>query len=112
MSDLFGFGNMGSYETRKVGRWDGKDSMVSTAEVTDGAHPFETAFEHPDYNDGKMVIVESYDDRESALKGHERWVKVMTEGPLPDKLVDCQNSGISQFAQSVGNNMSFPRKGI
>ena len=110
---MFNLGEMmGNYESRKVGRWDGKDSMVSTAAVTDGAHPFETAFEHPDYNAGKMVIVESYDDRESAQKGHDRWVKVMTEGPLPDKLVDCCNSDISQFAQGVGSKCNFPRKGV
>ena len=107
MFDLFGFGNMGSYESRKVGRWEEEDGrMVSTAEVTDGDHPFETAFEHPDYNDGKMVIVEAYDSRSAAEEGHERWMAIMTEGPLPDSLVDCQNSGISQ----LGGNRSYARK--
>lgn len=102
---------MGNYEDRKVGRWDNEagDQMVSTAEVPDGAKPYETAFKHPDYNDGKMVIVEAYDDRESALAGHNRWVSVMVDGPLPDALKDCANAEIAQLCEALGSDFMFPR---
>lgn len=105
--------DMFNYESRVVGRWDSEtgDRMVSTARVSDGRDPFETAFQHPDYNDGKMVIVESYGNEREASEGHERWVNVMTVGPLPDVLVDCANAGIAQVAQALGKEMRFPRKG-
>ena len=91
-------GMVGTYEARKVGRYDdGPHKMVSTARVTDGKQEFETAFMHPEYNDGEMVIVEAYDTKADALAGHERWVTTMKNGPLPDELVSCLNSGISDF---------------
>lgn len=113
---MFGFLDMltgPSYEHRKVGRWDNEagDQMVSTAAVTDGREPYETAFMHPDYNDGKMVIVECYSTREAAEEGHARWVKTMTHGPLPNRLIDCANAEVAQFLNALGGRMIFPRKG-
>src|SRR5512142_1523127 len=108
---MFDFLFMGSYESRKVGRWDSEDGerMVSTAEVNDGSHPYETAFMHPEYNDGKMVIVEAYDTRQEAEVGHERWQKVMTDGPLPDELKDCCNAQVGQLYEAVGGDVIFKR---
>jgi hypothetical protein len=102
---------MGNYEDRCVGRWDNAtgDQMVSTAEVTDGREPYETAFMHPDYNDGKIVIVEAYPTREAAAAGHARWVAVMTDGPLPDVLIDCANAEIGALCRDLGGQMRFPR---
>jgi hypothetical protein len=99
--------DIGNYESRRVGRWDSEcgKKMVSTAAVSDGDHPYETAFKHPEYNGGGMVIVEAYDSRSDALAGHERWVKTMTDGPLPDVLVDCCNDGISKLC----SDLRFPR---
>ena len=101
----------GNYERRRVGRWDNEsgDMMVSTASVSDGDHPYETAFQHPEYNQGKMVIVEAYDSRGDAESGHARWVKVMTEGPLPDELKDCCNAAVGQLLEAVGGHTVFKR---
>jgi hypothetical protein len=102
---MFDFLNMmNNYESRKVGRWDNDDGtrMVSTASVSDGIREFETAFKHPDYNEGNSIIVEAYDTKDEALAGHEYWVKVMTDGPLPDELVDCANA---HTAQSISANL-------
>ena len=98
--------DFGNYQDRVVGRYDGDGTMVSTARVSDGSHPYETAFQHPDYNDGKMVIVEAYDSKELAAEGHARWLKIMIDGPLPDCLIDCHNSEISQLLPEE----KFPRK--
>ena len=101
--------DMGNYNDRVVGRFDDDRSglMVSTCRVSDGVHPIETAVKHPDYNDGKMVIVEGYDDPESARAGHEMWVEVMTHDPLPYELIDCRNSELTQVIHST--DMVFPR---
>lgn len=109
------FGNMlsmlGNYESRKVGRWNSEDGtrMVSTCSISDGKHPFETAFQHEDYNNGEMIIVEAYDTKESAKNGHDKWVTIMTEGQLPDELVDCCNSEASKLAIRFGNPAVFKR---
>ncbi len=102
----------GNYESRVVGRWDNEDGsqMVSTAAVTDGNRPYETAFQHPEYNDGKMVIVQAYSTKKDALVGHQKWLKTMTDGPLPDALVDCNNSGVSQLCSAFGCDGTFPRQ--
>lgn len=70
---------------------------IDTCRVTDGDEPFETGIEHPEYNDGKWVIVEAYPTRAAAEAGHARWVDVMSKEVLPDQLVDCQNAAISKF---------------
>jgi hypothetical protein len=113
MENLFGFINdITNYQDRVIGRYDGDDekTMVSTARVSDGRHPYETAFRHPDYNEGKMVIVEAYDSKDDAAAGHSKWVKVMTDGPLPDVLIDCENSGISEVLGAIGGKLRFERK--
>ena len=89
--------DINDYESRKVGRWEEGEKMVSTVIVSDGAKPFETAISHPGYNNGKWIIVASYDDLEAAKVGHEKWVKMVIEDCLPNKLVDVHNSWISQM---------------
>lgn len=107
-------GMVGNYEDRKVGRWDNEDGlkMVSTCSVDDGRKPFETAVQHPAYNNSKMVIVECYDTKKDAKIGHEKWLKLMLEDNLPDALVDCQNSKISQMCGDAECQMSFERKDV
>ena len=114
MSDIFGdvMGMKDDYKDRVVGNWiseDGK-SMVDTCEVYDGRKDYETAVQHPLYNDGEMVIVECYDDKEQALIGHEIWLALMQNDNLPPVLTDCANSEISQMCRDMGNQMEFPRK--
>lgn len=100
---MFGFFSMaGNYEDRKVGRWNGENNdFVSTALVTDSLHPYETAICHPDYNNGNLIIVEMYASKKDAIKGHEKWVKVMTSDKLPDSFVDVSSSEISQLQDVV-----------
>lgn len=86
-----------NYESRVVGRDDFPWGMVSTARVSDGAHPYETAVQHTGYNDGSMVIVEAYDGIEIAREGHRKWVGVMTADVLPQKLIDCSNAHVNQL---------------
>ncbi len=90
------FMDFGNYSDRVVGRDDFDWGFVSTAKVSDGSQPIETAVQHPDYNDGKMVIVEAYDDEDAAKAGHTKWVKSMTAETIPDSLTDCANSEIQQ----------------
>jgi len=100
------------YEQRKVSRYEEGAVIIDTAMVTDGKQPFETAVAHPLYNNGKFIIVEAYDTKEDAQKGHDEWVKIMTEGELPESLQDCVNAGISQIGEVVGIQMIFPRKEV
>ncbi len=93
---MFDFISMiGNYDERLVDRLEDGDLIISTVFVTDGTHPYETGIAHPEYNDGKFVIVEAYDDKVLAQKGHDQWVKLMTSDSLPDELIDCANAGIA-----------------
>ena len=95
---MFDFFSMyDNYEDRKVGRYDADWGFVSTAYVNDAAKPFETAVQHRDYNNGKMVIVEPYDTKEEAELGHARWVETMTAEMLPERLVDRGLSGVGEL---------------
>lgn len=94
MFSLFGFND---YESRKVGCYEKGDVFVSTAAVPDSSWPYETAVAHPNYNRGQIVIVDNYPTFESAEMGHERWVKIMTTEPLPERLKDVGGSWISQL---------------
>lgn len=100
-----------NYEDRKVGRWNSEDGfkMVSTARVADGREPYETAVQHPKYNSGKMIIVECYSDKDAAIKGHAKWLKMTQEDTLPKTLVDCGNAVISQLIDAIGGTMAFER---
>jgi hypothetical protein len=106
---MFGLDMMGNYETRKVGRFDQGEIVVSTARVTDGNQPYETAVVHPEYHGDKFIIVEAYDTIEQARVGHAKWVKTMTTEPLPDQLVDCCNAEIAQFGAALGMESTFKR---
>ena len=109
---MFDFlGMAGNYEDRKVDlHTDGDDIMVSTVYVTDGRKDYETAVQHPEYNNGGMVIVECYDTKEEAQAGHNNWVIAIRDEPLPDKLVDCKNAKISQLGEAIGIAKEFPRQ--
>src|SRR5436309_3034752 len=95
------FGMIGNYEQRKVERYDKGNLMVSTARNTDSDQPFETAIAHPKYNDGKIVVVEMYDDMESAKAGHLRWVKTMTAKQLPKTLKNVSTSTIAKLIDTL-----------
>jgi hypothetical protein len=107
---MFGFlPDFFNHEERQVARFEGEDSVIDTARVSDGQQPYETGIAHPEYNDGKWVIVEAYPDKATALFGHGKWVKLMTAGALPVSLEDCGNSEVSQVIETLGGEMIFPR---
>lgn len=98
-----------TYEQRVVAYFNDGALHVSTVGVNDGNLPFETGVAHPEYNDGAWVIVAAYRTREDAAEGHKVWVKAMTEGELPDALVDVANSELAQVLVHDGVKMVFPR---
>jgi hypothetical protein len=108
------FGMMGNYEDRKVDNFKNEDVEVDTCSVTDGEHDYETAVSHFQYNDKQWVIVESYDTKEEAQEGHNKWVEVMTSEKLPEYLKDCNNSGVSQLGDNLfGETWGiYPKKEI
>jgi hypothetical protein len=85
---------LGSYDSRKIDRFEEECLFVSTASVTDSKLPYETAISHPAYNEGEIVIVEKYDDADAAQEGHVRWVATMTSDELPDQLLDRSDNNI------------------
>lgn len=99
-SFLLGAGN---YDERCVGRHEPREGcLVSTAQVYDGKRPYETAWAHPEYNDGAMVIVEAYDMREEAAAGHTRWVAAMDAPEPPESVQDCFNLHIGKMCELFG----------
>lgn len=99
---------MNDYEDRKIAKNSYDWGFISTARVTDGRQPYETAVKHPGYRDGEIVIVEAYDDPETARAGHEKWVGIMKNPP--DELTDCNNSYISQLYTELGEPRTFKYK--
>ena len=83
-------------------------TIIDTCRVSDGEKPFETGIQCPKYNNNKWVIVEGYNTKEDAQKGHNKWVGVMSANNLPEKLVDCGNSEISKLCSIFGFDMEFP----
>jgi hypothetical protein len=96
---------MDNYEARKIGKFDATWGFISTCYVNDADKDYETAVKHRDYNEGKIVIVETYDTHHEATLGHERWVTTMTSDKLPDKLVDSGSAGVAKMLDlCVGDN--------
>lgn len=98
--------DVGNYEDRKVGRYDDGDISISTCAVSDGSKPFETAISHPDYNNNGWIIVESYDTREEAKNGHQKWIETV-KASLPDNLSDVGN-GLDGIAKML--NLKYTKK--
>lgn len=99
---MFDFFEMaGTYDSRKVDRYEEGDLLISTAAITDSQQPYETAVSHPKYNDNKFIVVEMYDNKSQAIKGHKRWVKIMTAESLPSTLMDVSTSSV----KLLGNDL-------
>lgn len=98
MNNMFDFfRDAGNYDQRRVGRDDFDWGFVSTARVSDGVKPYETAIQSEEYappadptKTDAMVIVESYDTADEARAGHAKWRALMIDAP-PAELVDCGN---------------------
>ena len=91
------FSMTGNYEERKVARYTKDGVDISTAAVNDSSKPFETAIGHAQYNDGKWIIVELYDTKEEARKGHDKWIEIMTAKKLPAIIKDVGDCEIALF---------------
>lgn len=99
---MFGFlSMMENYADRKVDRYEKGKLFVSTARVTDSSKPFETAVSHPNYDGGKIVIVELYDTLKGAQAGHKKWVRTMTAKKLPKSLRDVSTADVAAFCDAV-----------
>lgn len=110
---LFDFLNdMYNYDSRKIDRYDDEDKglCIDTCRVSDGEQDYETAVAHPEYHDGKFVIVEAYDTPEEAQIGHNKWIDIMTAENLPEELVDCCNAEIGQLCYDLGRTIVYKRK--
>ena len=101
------------FEDRVVGRHENELTglCVSTMEVFDSDRSFETAIAHPDFAQGKWVVVEGYDDIDTAAKGHDKWLAVMTAEKLPGALVDVSTSFPAKMSRELGDPLIF-EKGI
>jgi len=97
MPNIFDFlQDMHNYEDRKLAQYREGDLYISTARVSDSIYPFETGIAHPAYNSGDIIVVENYNNKQLALIGHKKWVKIMTT-KLPEKLADVGGAAIRQF---------------
>ena len=104
---MFDFIEMiGTYDERKVARHEDYNTglIISTARVTDTAAGYETAVRHPRYNNYSWIIVEEYRSEETALEGHGRWVKKMSQKSLPLVLKDISSSFSAKFCDSAFPN--------
>jgi len=109
MFDMFGFMDMAdNYGERKVARYEEGVVMVDTCAVTDSDQPYETAVAHPLYNNGDIIIVEMYDDKAASKVGHDKWVKIMTEGELPNELRDVSSNCIATMIRDM-DDMIFEK---
>jgi hypothetical protein len=95
---------MGNYKERCVGNYKKDDLFISTAAVYDSKQPYETAIGHPKYNNGDLIIVEMYDSKKDAEAGHKRWIALMTDKKLPDKLKDVSSATIAELCDMAGDN--------
>jgi len=82
-----------AYELRRIGRHEDSETKLFVSTVKSHDLPgYETAVAHPDYNNGKIVIVEEYETKQQAKEGHERWLAKMTSPELPEYLQDVSSS--------------------
>ena len=100
---MFGFmGMMENYDDRKVDRYEAEGMIISTASVTDSDWIYETAVSHLSYNNGDWIIVEGYDDKDIAEKGHKKWVNKMTADELPETVEDISTADVVKLGLALG----------
>ena len=107
-NELFGSISMlDNYDVRKVDNYSDKEKglIVDTCLVTDSEQDYETGICHPAYNNGDWIIVEMYNEKEEAQKGHNKWVKIMTSKSLPKELKDISSSDIMNLEKDFFGNL-------
>lgn len=113
MFDLLGLSNFND-PNRQVAHDDiPNGAKIDTCAVHDATKPFETGVCDPHYNNGAWIIVATYDTREEAQKGHDKWVQIMTN-ELPELLVDVSEANIAEvldaFSADPNDWRVFPRQ--
>lgn len=99
---MFDFLNMvDDYNNRKIDRSEFDWGFISTCSVTDSIDPYETAVEHEEYNNGQIIVVETYTTIEEAKEGHLKWLKLM-ENP-PEELEDVSTCFFAELARATGS---------
>lgn len=95
----------------RIGLFDDGWLYVSTIRCLDTCRqPYETGIRCPEYNDGRIVIVQSYDTEEESRTGHQQWIDLMQENP-PDYLRDCGNHIFGQILELLNeDSMLFYRE--
>lgn len=92
-----------------VGKFHEGELKVSTVGgVTDSDSEFETAVLHPSYSE-YFIVVEEYDTEEDALKGHKKWVDIMTSENLPEELIDVSSSESANSERLSGVSLVFKK---
>ena len=86
-----------NYEEKAIARYEQGGLVVDTCAVTDSDEPYETGICHPNYNEGDWIIVEMYNTKKEAKKGHKKWVRKMTSKKLPKDLKDVSTAAIAKF---------------
>jgi hypothetical protein len=103
-----------NYEDRKVARFEkGLEKghlLVDTCLVTDANKPYETTVAHPAYNNNDLVVVELYNTKKEAKKGHDKWVKKITAKTLPKSLKDVSTASIAKLVDVVSNDKKWRTK--
>lgn len=83
---MFGFSDMMfNYNDRKVANYEGDNFTIDTCRVTDSSKPYETAIACDEFNGGKWVIVEQYNNSNEAQEGHNKWVEIFNKN-IPDTI--------------------------
>lgn len=95
------FGMIGNYESRKVANNEINGAVIDTVAVTDSEQPYETGIKHPNFDNGNWIIVEMYEDEDSAKDGHIKWVDLFKKG-IPKELSDVSTCELKKFF-SVGD---------
>ena len=101
---------MENHEQRLVDNYKQGDLEIDTCAVTDSKQPYETGISHPAYNEGSWVIVEMYNTKIEAQKGHDIWVQTMTAKEMPDQLIDISTASIAILCSAVSENDDWRKK--
>lgn len=111
---MFDFMNMmGNHEARLVANFKSELLTIDTCMVTDSDQPYETGISVSSYEGGKWIIVEMYDCKEEAQKGHDKWVEMLIKEKDPHQLnmivseiKDVSTSNVAKVLREIeGENL-------
>lgn len=108
-ADILGITNR-LHKSENIGRYENGKLFVDTCKVWDSEEPYETAIKHPDYNNGQIIIVDTYLDKESAQIGHKEWIKTITSDNPPDELIDVSKCTLAKMINKLGDPMIYKRR--